>query len=172
MSRDLPLTSIWKAATFFPKTPNTHNLALLVKKGFKAFHMRTVRIALCEWRASPYARDSHTVMRIARSVPCEWFASLYARISLRSIRNLWFWTLHRFFGGEITLKDITELPPTQVCRRQTCIKPSDKAPSPQNQSGIPKGRANSENRFCRYSLVFCSLQVCGTQTCIKSFWGS
>ena len=27
--------------------------------------------------------------------------------------------------------------------------------------------ANSENRFCGYNLVFCSLQLCETQTCIK-----
>ena len=43
-------------------------------------------------------------------------------------------------GREISLKDLTKSPPT----------------------------ANSENCFCRYSLVFCSLQVCHRQTCIKT----
>ena len=44
----LALELYLKGSNLFPKTPNTHNLALLVKKGFKTFLMRTVRIALCE----------------------------------------------------------------------------------------------------------------------------
>ena len=36
----------------------------------------------------------------------------------------------------------------------------------QLQFGLPSA-ANSENRFCGYNLVFCSLQFCETQTCVK-----
>ena len=36
----------------------------------------------------------------------------------------------------------------------------------QLQFGLPSA-ANSENRFCGYNLVFCSLQLCETQTCVK-----
>ena len=44
----LALEFYLKGSNLFPKTPNTHNLALLVKKGFKTFLMRTIRIAVCE----------------------------------------------------------------------------------------------------------------------------
>ena len=59
--------------------------------------MRMIRIALCERLACRYANASHRSMREARSARYE---------------TVGFGTQHRFFGGEITLKDITELPPT------------------------------------------------------------
>ena len=83
------------------------------------------------------------------------------------------------------MEDSTELPPTQVCLRQTCIKPSDKAPSPQNQFGIPKGGsplagregvggfkggANSENWFYRFNLVCRPLAVLQLQNCRKWYF--
>ncbi len=39
----LALEFYLKGSNLFPKTPNTHNLALLVKKGFKTFLMRESR---------------------------------------------------------------------------------------------------------------------------------
>ena len=46
----LALEFYLKGSNLFPKTPNTHNLALLVKKD--------LRLSLCELFASLYARIS------------------------------------------------------------------------------------------------------------------
>ena len=47
-------------------------------------------------------------------------------------RKIWFTASCKFWlgGAEITLKDITELPPTQVCLRQTCINCRERSLQP------------------------------------------
>ena len=59
----LALEFYLKGSNLFPKTPNTHNLALLVKKD--------LRLSLCELFASFYANDSHRCMRESRSTRYE-----------------------------------------------------------------------------------------------------
>lgn len=44
----LALEFYLKGSNLFPKTPNTYNLTLLVKKGFKTFLMRESRSARYE----------------------------------------------------------------------------------------------------------------------------
>ena len=76
----LALEFYLKGSNLFPKTPNTHNLALLVKKD--------LRLSLCELFASLYARDSHAVMRIARIAVCESLAPLDTKPLIRNAESV------------------------------------------------------------------------------------